>query len=58
MNEQKERIFTELHNLCGMCGHCGKRDCAVRATHSVLPDKLDRNNVIIAIERAFKQTDA
>jgi hypothetical protein len=58
MNERKNRIFTELHNLCGICGHCGKRDCAERATHSVLPDLLDRNSVIIAMERSFKQVDA
>jgi hypothetical protein len=54
-DELKDKIFIELHNLCGLCSHCGKRACHGRASGSVLPEKLPRNDVILAIERAFKK---
>ena len=57
MDLLKEKVFTELHNLCGLCGHCGKRKCGGREQHSVLPKSLPTNDVILAIERAFKEVD-
>ena len=49
----KDSIFVELHALCGLCGHCGKRSCPDRKNYSVLPETLKRDDVILAIERAF-----
>ena len=51
----KDKILCELHELCGECGHCGKRECEGRKSHSVLPEMLKRNDVILAIERAFAE---
>jgi hypothetical protein len=36
------------HDVAGLCGHCGKRTCAGRQGHSVLPDRLSRDDVIAA----------
>ena len=51
----KDRIFIELDGLCGVCGHCGKRECPERKSRSVLPNQLSRDDVILAIERAFER---
>lgn len=47
--EIKERILDRLHQRLGRCGHCGKRDCAGRSSHSVLPLEMDLDDVMWAI---------
>lgn len=43
-----DRFFHALHELVGICGHCGKKGCAGRKSHSVLPAKIDRESIIAA----------
>ena len=47
-----ERFFTALHAVVGICGHCGKRKCAGRKEHSVLPKILSLDDVVAAGIRA------
>lgn len=48
-----DNVFDELERLCGVCSHCRKRDCADSHTSPVLPNKLNRDDVLLALENAF-----
>jgi hypothetical protein len=50
----KETFLSALHEQAGICGHCGKRDCAGRKDYSRLPDKIALNDIL----RALKQLAA
>lgn len=48
-----EQVLNALHEKLGVCGHCGKRNCASRKSWSKLPVKLDTDKVVSAIEEVF-----
>ena len=52
MREMREQFFRELHDIAGLCGHCGKRECSHRNTHSILPDTVAQDDIFTAFERA------
>lgn len=37
----KEKIWTELHDKVGICGHCGKKTCHGKSSYSRLPRNID-----------------
>lgn len=53
MHTMKEVILTELHELVGLCGHCGKRNCAGRKSQSFLPGEIPYEKVIEAIDKVL-----
>lgn len=53
--QTKEKILSELHELVGLCGHCGKRSCAGRKTSSFLPANIPYESVIEAINKALNE---
>lgn len=55
MHAMKEAILLELHELAGLCGHCGKRSCGGRHSQSFLPDKIPYEKVVEAIDKAVKR---
>lgn len=46
----KERIVTRLHERVGICGHCGKKKCAGKNGNSWLPQKMNVEDVLWAID--------
>lgn len=51
----KDRFISELHKLAGLCGHCGKKNCAARSSNSYLPEMIPVDQVIKAIDNAVKE---
>ena len=51
-HQTKENILSELHELVGLCGHCGKRSCAGRKSSSFLPANIPYESVIEAINKS------
>ena len=47
-----DKFVAALHELAGICGHCNKRKCAGRKSNSRLPEKLNTDDVLEAIQRA------
>lgn len=47
-----DALIHKLHEFCGICGHCGKKKCLGRQSHSQLPDKLSMELVLRAIEES------
>lgn len=45
-----DKVFAELHERAGVCGHCGKRKCLQRKSWSSLPDTLKTSDVLAAVE--------
>jgi len=54
----REVFLTALHKSSGYCGHCGKKTCAGKASHSILPDKVRLSDVLNALNAAAPQMDA
>ena len=54
-HDLKDKIFNKLHDMCGLCGHCGKKKCGGRESHSVLPKTLPTEDVLLAIEQVLKK---
>lgn len=48
-SEVRERIVNRLHARCGICNHCGKKQCAGKAGNSRLPLKVNVEDVLWAI---------
>ena len=44
----REHIVNRLHERCGMCTYCGKRNC-LHGSNTILPSRLDLNDVLWAI---------
>ena len=36
----EEIVFSALHEVFAVCGHCGKRKCPERKSNSRLPDEI------------------
>lgn len=53
----KDAILTELHELVGICGHCGARACAGRKSQSFLPGSIPYESVIESIELGLRKSD-
>lgn len=47
--EIKESIVMRLHERCGRCRHCGKKNCPGKANYSYLPLKVSADDVLWAI---------
>lgn len=45
-----ERALDALHNSSGICGHCGKKKCAGKQSNSTLPNRLNTDYVLAALE--------
>lgn len=45
-------FWDKLHDLAGLCGHCGKRTCPQRKAWSGLPATLNLDHVIAAAKAA------
>lgn len=45
----RAKILQRLHDIAGLCGHCGKRKCGGRTGHSILPERLKTDDVLAAI---------
>lgn len=41
-----------LHELVGICGHCGKKKCPGKQSHSTLPAEIPTTDVMEAARRA------
>ena len=50
-DDYNQKFFHALHEIVGVCGHCGKRKCAGKASHSILPETISLDNVIAASVR-------
>ena len=44
-----ERAVDALHKSSGICGHCGKKKCAGKQSHSTLPNRLSTDDVLAAL---------
>jgi hypothetical protein len=53
---EEEALWDYLHEKVGYCSHCGKRSCMLRRERTTLPDKLDTELVIKAVDAARKAT--
>lgn len=51
----KDIIITELHNVAGVCAHCGEKDCASKLSNSKLLAYIDTDNILTAIDRAVEK---
>lgn len=45
-------VIAALHELVAHCGHCGKRSCPGRRSHSTLPESVATDDVFRALEKA------
>jgi len=47
------------HKLFAVCGHCGKRQCAGRSGHSILPGRITMtaDQLLEIIRRAAAEQD-
>jgi len=54
----REAVFAYLHFACGVCGHCGKRTCAGRSSHSKLPAQIPTAMLVAAFNVSMlKESD-
>lgn len=56
-NKIKDAIFSKLHEMIGLCGHCGERICAGKKSNSYLPALISTDNIIAAIDLALSKLD-
>jgi len=52
MRIDEEKLMEELHRRFGRCTHCGKTDCAGKASGSKLPARMLTEGVMAAIDAA------
>jgi hypothetical protein len=48
----RDAFLTELHSHVGVCGHCGKPNCSHKRDWSKLPDLIEVDVVLKAIQSA------
>lgn len=53
-----EAFWNDLHASIGVCGHCGKRRCPGRGSHTVLPKNFPFSDVTEALRVAHEAVDA
>ena len=46
LEKQAATIVDKLHEEFGVCGHCGKRECAGRKDHSILKGNVPIEKVL------------
>ena len=51
-------FLSALHETSGICGHCGKRFCAGRASNSGLPKTLNTEDAIAAMAVAISKASS
>jgi hypothetical protein len=51
-----EDVYAALHEVVGICGHCGKKKCPGRKQHSQLPGSVSMNQLDRALRIAAKAT--
>lgn len=47
-----DKLLSVLHNKVGICGHCGKKQCASKASTSRLPNSIPVMTLLAAIEES------
>ena len=50
----RDAFIDKLHEMVGICGHCGKRKCPGRAQHSRIPETISKWAIIDAINYATR----
>jgi len=55
LKEAEKNAFKFLHDKIGICGHCNKRDCVGRQSHSILPHTISTEIVLEALKGRGKE---
>ena len=49
-----EKIIDDLHKRVGLCSHCGKTDCAGKASGSKLPGVIATAEILSSLQSVFR----
>ena len=49
-----EKIIDDLHKRVGLCSHCGKTDCAGKASGSKLPGAIATAEILSSLQAVFR----